>query len=380
MTLILSSTKVNGASPRRQATPSRPNIKLSQVEQTRPTAESKTIFLRSLSTMVVAGVAIDRCLDYLADQSEDPKLAEVCRGMAQRIQGGYPLSAAMSCYPRAFSKLQLRLVQMGEKTGLLDQVLLELSRYEEKERALILKVKSTVSYPAFIFVVATIMMITIPPYIMKGMFELISGSGVEPPLITVIVMKITTFLRSPAFYISSAILAGILWFFLPGWLRKKETQRFLATWVQKVPGLGTVYTSLALARFSRALSVQIECGMNPLNSLPISAEVTENPLLIDSIKTATEGLNQGESFADSLGATGFFPKLMINMVQAGEESASLGALLQKSAEMYEAEVDHSLDIFTAMLEPAIMAFIGLMVGTLVLATMLPMTQVIENMH
>ncbi len=380
MTLILSSTTVTGTSPGRRVAPQRNQIKLSQIEQIRPKSESKTVFLRSLSTMVLAGVTVDRSLDYLADQSDDPKLAEVCRGMAQRIQGGYPLSAAMNCYPRAFSKLQLRLVQMGEKTGLLDQVLLELSRYEEKERALVLKVKSALGYPAFIFVIATIMMVTIPPYIMKGMFELISGSGVEPPLITVIVMKITTFLRSPAFYIGSVLIGSLLWFTLPGWASKRENQRLIASWINKVPGLGPVYRALAYARFSRALSVQIECGMNPLNSLGISAEVTENPLLMDSIKVASEGLNQGESFADSLGATGFFPKLMLNMVQAGEESASLGELLHKAAEMYEAEVDHSLDIFTAMLEPAIMAFIGLMVGTLVLATMLPMSQVIENMH
>lgn len=380
MTLILSTTKMSGASPHRKGSPARPNIKLNQIEHTRPNAESKTVFLRSLSTMVLAGVTVDRSLDYLADQVDDAKLAEICKGMSQRIQGGYPLSAAMACYPRAFSKLQLRLVQMGEKTGLLDQVLLELSRYEEKERALVLKVKSTVSYPAFILVVATIMMITVPPYIMKGMFELISGSGVEPPLITVIVMKITNFLRTPAFYIGSALLGGALWFTLPAWLRHHKNQRLVAQWIGKVPGLGKVYHSLALARFSRALSVQIECGMNPLGSLPISAEVTENPLLIDGIKSATDCLSQGESFASSLETTGFFPKLMLNMVQAGEESASLGTLLTKAAEMYEAEVDHSLDIFTAMLEPAIMAFIGLMVGTLVLATMLPMSQVIENMH
>ncbi len=380
MTLIVSSVQVSGANPRRQATAPRPNVKLSQVEQTRPKAESKTVFLRSLSTMVLAGVTVDRSLDYLADQSDDPKLAEVCRGMAQRIQAGFPLSAAMNCYPRAFSKLQLRLVQMGEKTGLLDQVLLELSRYEEKERALVLKVKSALGYPAFIFVIAMAMMITIPPYIMKGMFELISGFGVEPPLLTIVVMKVTTFLRSPAFYIGSVLFGTLAYFAVPAWYRKRDNQRLVSQWIEKIPGLGPVYRGVALARFSRALSVQIECGLGPVNALAISAEVTENPILIDSVKGASELLHQGEGFADSLESTGFFPKLMLNMVKAGEESATLGDLLQKAAEMYEAEVDHSLDIFTAMLEPAIMALIGLMVGTLVLATMLPMTQVIESMH
>lgn len=353
---------------------------LNQVEHIRPNPESKTVFLRSLSTMVTAGVTVDRSLDYLADQVDDPKLSEICRGMSQRIQGGFPLSAAMNCYPQAFSRLQLRLVQMGEKTGLLDNVLQELSRYEEKERALVLKVKSSLGYPAFIFVVAMVMMLLVPPFLMKGMFGLIEGSGVEPPLLTVVVMKVTTFLRTPLFYALLALVVGGGAYLGPMWMRRAENRKRLAQALMKVPALGRVYRTVAVARFCRALSVQVECGMNPLGALPVSAEVTENPLLVEAIRSATGRLSEGEGFAPSLESTGFFPKLMLNMVQAGEESASLGELLHKAAEMYEAEVDHVLDTFTALLEPAIMIFIGVMVGTLVLATMLPMAQVIENLH
>lgn len=353
---------------------------LNQVEHIRPNPESKTVFLRSLSTMVMAGVTVDRSLDYLADQVDDPKLSEICRGMSQRIQGGFPLSAAMNCYPQAFSRLQLRLVQMGEKTGLLDNVLQELSRYEEKERALVLKVKSSLGYPAFIFVVAMVMMLLVPPFLMKGMFGLIEGSGVEPPLLTVVVMKVTTFLRTPLFYALLTLVVGGGAYLGPMWMRRAENRKRLAQALMKVPALGRVYRTVAVARFCRALSVQVECGMNPLGALPVSAEVTENPLLVEAIRSATGRLSEGEGFAPSLESTGFFPKLMLNMVQAGEESASLGELLHKAAEMYEAEVDHVLDTFTALLEPAIMIFIGVMVGTLVLATMLPMAQVIENLH
>lgn len=353
---------------------------LNQVEHIRPNPESKTVFLRSLSTMVTAGVTVDRSLDYLADQVDDPKLSEICRGMSQRIQGGFPLSAAMNCYPQAFSRLQLRLVQMGEKTGLLDNVLQELSRYEEKERALVLKVKSSLGYPAFIFVIAMVMMLLVPPFLMKGMFGLIEGSGVEPPLLTVVVMKVTTFLRTPLFYALLTLVVGGGAYLGPLWMRRAENRKRLAQALMKVPALGRVYRTVAVARFCRALSVQVECGMNPLGALPVSAEVTENPLLVEAIRSATGRLSEGEGFAPSLESTGFFPKLMLNMVQAGEESASLGELLHKAAEMYEAEVDHVLDTFTALLEPAIMIFIGVMVGTLVLATMLPMAQVIENLH
>ena len=358
----------------------RPNHRLNQVENIRPKGESKTIFLRSLSTMVVAGVTVDRALDYLADQVDDKSMAEVCKGMSWRIQGGLPLSQAMSCYPKAFSRLQLRLVQMGEKTGLLDQVLSELSQYEEKERALVLKVKSSLGYPGFILVIASLMMLLVPPYLMKGMFGLIEGSGVEPPLITVVVMKVTTFLRTPLFYASLSAFIAAVWFLWPRWSAQPENQKHLARALAKVPGLGRLLHTVAVARFSRALSVQIECGMNPLGALLISAEVTENPVLVESMQSAKERLSEGDNFAVSLGTTGFFPKLMLNMVEAGEESAALGEMLHKAAEMYEAEVDNALDTFTALLEPMIMAGIGLMVGTLVLATMLPMSQVIENMR
>lgn len=370
-----SSTPMGSESARRS--PQRP---LAEIENTRPNGEAKTVFLRSLSTMVLAGLTIDRSLDYLAEQSEDPKLADICRGMSRRIQGGYKLSQAMGCYPRAFSRLQLRLVQMGEKTGLLDQVLLELSRYDEKERELMLKVRSTVSYPSFILAVAMIMMIFVPPFLMKGMFSMIEGSGVKPPLITIVVMRITEFLRTPLFYVLFFAGGALIWKIWPIWVAKPGNQRRVARFVMAMPALGRVYHTLGVARFARAFSVQIGCGMNPLGALPISAEVTENPLLIDVIREATGNLSQGESFSVSLEATGFFPKLMLNMVQAGEESAQLSELLNKTAEMYEAEVEHALDTFTALLEPVIMCGIGLMVGVLVLATMLPMAQVIENLR
>lgn len=380
MTLVLNSAKMTSAKSVRAPQGARPLHKLNQIESLRPRADSKTVFLRSLSTMVLAGVTVDRSLDYLSAQVDDPVLAQICRGMAQRIHNGFPLSQAMACYPRAFSRLQLRLVQMGEKTGLLDQVLLELSRYEEKERALVLKVKSTISYPAFILVVASLMMLFVPPYILKGMFGLIEGSGIQPPLLTVVVMKVTNFLRTPQFYVGFVAFVGLLVYALPRWLEAAPNRKRVAHLIDRIPGVGKVFHTLALARFSRALSVQIECGMNPLAALPISAEVTENPILVEAISQANQGLSQGESFSTSLQATGFFPKLMLNMVEAGEESASLGQLLHKAAEMYEAEVDYALDTFTALLEPVIMAGIGVMVGILVLATMLPMTQVIENMR
>lgn len=380
MSLVVTPRTMHSKTPPAREPGRRSQRPLSQVEHIKPHGEAKTVFLRSLATMVTAGVTIDKALEYLGAQTEDPKLATICDGMAYRVHGGYPLSQAMACYPRAFSRLQLRLVQMGEKTGLLDKVLNELSRYEEKERELLLKVKSTVSYPSFILVVATLMMIFVPPFILKGMFGLIQGSGVEPPLLTVIVMKVTDFLRTPLFYFLFAVFVALLVWLFPLWLRNPNNQRRLAQVVIKLPGIGRVYHTLGVARFARAFAVQIDCGMNPLGALPISAEVTDNPILIDKIKEASSGLSQGESFSVSLEATGFFPRLMINMVQAGEESAQLGELLQRTAEMYEAEVEHALDTFTALLEPMIMCGIGVMVGILVLATMLPMTQVIENLH
>ncbi len=345
----------------------------------RPSGEARVVWFRSLATMVTAGINLDRALRLLAQQSEDKAMTQVSEGLADMVSAGMQLSSAMALYPNSFAKLQYRLVQMGERAGVMDKVLNELSFYEEKERNTLLKVKSALTYPAFIFAVAFLILVIVPPYMMEGLFQMIKGSGVKPPLITRIVMVGTNATRSPIFYFLLVAGGAAGWILLPPLLRKPAVKKRLARFILSLPVAGKVYRTLSVARFTRALAVQLDCGISPLHAIQLSADATDNPVLDETIERAIDGLREGGTVAESLEAAEFFPRLMIKMVQVGEESASLPDLLTRTAEMYESDLDAILDAFTALLEPMVMVVMGFIVGVLVLASMLPMMQVLQNL-
>jgi type IV pilus assembly protein PilC len=347
------------------------NVKL------KPSAESRVIFLRSLAVMVGAGVPIDQALHHLTLQCEDKQMVLVCDRLASKISHGITLSTAFSSFPRAFTRLQMRMIQVGEKTGNIHRVLNELSDHEEKERRTVMKVKGSLTYPLFILVIATLMMIFIPPYIMKGLFGMIESSGVKPPMITLIVLHVTNFLRSPLFYFGFALITAATMLFLPGWVgsHRREVSKLLTS----VPVLGKVYTIVGIARFARALSLQLDCGVDTRTALEMSGEASDNVLLEEAGRKATVGLSNGQTISMSLQETGFFPSLLLKMVQVGEESGHLPDLLQRTADIYEQDLDSALDSFTALLEPMVMMGMGLVVGTLVISTMLPMMQVLQHL-
>ena len=345
----------------------------------KPTSLGRVVFLRSLAAMVSSGIPIDRCLGYLAKQDDDRAMGLISQGLADRVRTGQRLSASMDKFPLCFSRLQIRLVQMGENTGLLDKILGELSAYEEKERQTLLRVRSSLTYPAFVLVFAGLLMVIVPPYMLKGIFQMIEGSGVKPPALTRFVMAATDVLRQPWFY--GVVLVGgafSLWA-APRWL-KKPSHRYLAfAAMDRVPALGRIIKTIAVTRFSRALGLQLDCGMSPLAGIKVSAEVTDNPMLQANVEPALEGLKNGLTMQGSLETLNFFPNLFLRMVQVGEESASLPDMLGRVSDVYDLELETALEAFTALLEPMVMAAMGLMVGTFVIATMLPMAQLLQNL-
>lgn len=372
-------TVVDTATPPAPPRPRPPSKPLTGNPVLRASGEARVVWLRSLATMVTAGITLDRALRLLGAQSEDKAMTQVSTGLSDMVSAGMPLSSSMALYPNSFSKLQYRLVQMGERAGVMDKVLNELSHYEEKERNTVLKVKSALTYPAFIFVVAFLVLIIVPPYMMEGLFQMIKGSGVKPPLITRIVMTATNATRNPIFYVLLVSGGAAAWLLLPPLLRKPHIKKRLAVTILGTPVAGRVYRTLGVARFTRALSVQLECGISPLLAIQLAADATDNPVLDESIGVALEALRQGSTVSDSLATANFFPALMLKMVQVGEESASLPDLLTRTAEMYEQDLDAILDAFTSLLEPMVMVVMGFIVGVLVLASMLPMMQVLQNL-
>lgn len=329
--------------------------------------------------MVKAGLQLERSLGYLATQGEDPAMTVICLQMAESIREGRYFSEALAQFPHIFSKLQIKLVQLAEKTGLMDRILGELSSFEERQRALLMKVKSSLTYPALILVFAALLVLFVPPLMMNGLFAMIANSGVEPPALTRAVMWISQTLQSPLFYLPLLTVVSWVLYNAKRWFRDPATRAKIYTVLDYIPPVRKCLQIVGVARFSRALAVQLEAGVTVLLALKVAAEVAQHPELEQRIPHCQEALKNGHGIAESLNSSHFFPKLFVQMVKVGEESASVPDLLYRTADLYDQAVDDALDTLTCLVEPLVMGVIGLVVGTFVVATMLPLSQILQRL-
>ncbi len=342
-----------------------------------PGQQSMAVFFRSLAVMFQGGVTIDRALSLLSVQ-EDQAMAEVCKRMADQVRHGHSLSQAMAKNEPAFTKMHYKLVQVGEATGNLDTILEQLSHYEEKRRATTMKVKSALTYPAFLFAICCLMLMILPPYMLGGIFQVIQSSGSELPLISKVVLGTAMWMRTPTFYVVLvAVLVGGFYLGRKVWT-KPESRLALQRFALDAPGLGKLVRALGLSRFARAWSIQVAVGVAPVAALQLAAESTMDPCLEEDISHSVTALRDGCSMQASLDASGYFPSLFLQMVAVGEESGGLEAMVSRVAQIYEGQLDHTLDTLTALLEPFVMLVMGAIVGVIVVATMLPMMQVLNS--
>jgi type IV pilus assembly protein PilC len=347
--------------------------------QRRPSAEALTLFFRSLAVMFSAGVPIDRALQMLSEQSEDQRMANIAADINQRINQGIPLHTAFQQQRQAFSHLQLALLKIGERTGRLEKVLHRLADYEEKRRHINMKVKSALTYPAFLMIITGFMLIVIPPYMFQGLFAMLESSSTELPLITKFVVAVSNFIRTPYFWLLVIVSVLSLVLALPKISEHGETKLHLSKLILQLPIAGDLFRILGTTRFARALELQLQVGEAPLTGLPIAGMASDNPVLQESILSCVDGLKSGSTFVESLALADFFPNAFLSMLRAGEESAQLPDIVGRSAEMYEAQLDQAIDTFSNLLEPLVMLVMGVLVGIVVVATMLPMIKMIETL-
>ena len=329
--------------------------------------------------MFAAGVPLDRSLHLLGDQTDDKKIAAVARDISEKISGGVPLYLAFEQQKDVFSKLQMAMLRVGERTGELETVLFRLADYEEKRRGITMKVRSALTYPAFLLLITSFMLIVLPPYMFQGLFAMLESQKMELPLITKVVLALSNFVRGPLFWLLVILVVAAGAALLPQLLKNKSFQLQLARLIGQTPVLGRLSVVLASTRFARALEIQLAVGEGPLQSLSIAAMASSNPVLEDAIGEATEALKSGATLVDSLEATQFFHPTFLSMLRAGEESAELPDIIARTASMYEEELDYAMETFTDLLEPMIMLFMGVLVGVGVMATMLPMVKMLQNL-
>ncbi|HKV34482.1 MAG TPA: type II secretion system F family protein [Pyrinomonadaceae bacterium] len=340
-----------------------------------------SIFTRQFSVMIDAGLPLVQCLEILAQQQDNKYFQQILLQVRQDVEEGSTLAAAMARHPRVFDQLYANMVEAGETGGILDLILQRLSTFIEKIVKLKRDIISAMIYPAAVILmaiiaVAVIMIVVIPQF--QQIFLGLLGPGEPLPLPTRIVVGISNFLAG---WGGAAILLAVIglalgirfYYKTPG--GRKNIDRVLL----KVPVIGDILRKVSVARFSRTLSTLLSSGVPILQSLDITAKTSGNVIIEEAITKVRVGVERGESFVEPLKATEVFPHMVAQMIGIGEQTGALDAMLGKIADFYEAEVDSAIANLLTLIEPMLIGFLGVTIGSIVIAMYLPLFTLIGKL-
>jgi type IV pilus assembly protein PilC len=334
------------------------------------------IFTRQFSTMVDAGLPLVQCLEILGKQSDNPSFGEIITKIKTDIESGSNLSDAMRKHPKVFNSLYANLVEAGEAGGILDTILSRLANYIEKALALKKKVKTAMVYPGAIITVAVTVVAFLMVFVIPTFATMFAGGGAELPGPTALVMDISNFFTNQWYYvIGGPILFFILFKKVYATERGKiEIDRFAL----KLPVFGMLIRKVSTAKFSRTLGTLISSGVPLIEGMDICARTAGNKIVEIAILNSIEAIKEGETIAAPLARENVFPAMVIQMIDVGESAGALDSMLSKIADFYDEEVDTAVDGLTALLEPMLMVFLGIVVGFIVVAMYLPIFKMGET--
>ena len=354
----------------------------------RKTVPTKTlmIFTRQLATLIDAGLPLLKGLTVLAKQEKDLVLRGAITQIADSVQGGSTFSEAMGQHPRIFHRLYVSMVKAGEIGGVLELVLTRLAEFQEKAQKLKNKIKSAMTYPLVVLVIAMLILVFLLTMIVPkfaGIFKDMLGESARLPALTLWVMAVSQFLLHmfvpPTLWITLILIFGIG----SGWWALNNTVKgidFMDRMKLKLPIFGDISRKGAIARFTRTLGTLVTSGVPILQALNITKETAGNVVLADAITKVHDAVKEGESIVSPLEASGVFPPMVISMVDVGEETGQLPEMLLKVAEVYDDEVDNAVESLTSLLEPIMIVFLAFIVGTIVIALFLPLIEIIKQMQ
>lgn len=344
-------------------------------------AKELAVFTRQFSVMIDAGLPLVSCIEILAEQQSNVFFKDVLHQVRQSVEEGSTLAAALTKHPKVFDQLYTHMVEAGEAGGVLDLILQRLSTLIEKMVKLKRSIISASIYPAaVVFVavaaVAIIMIVVIPQF--EQIFLGLLGPGEALPLPTRIVMAISGFIAGwgGLVVLASGIGAtvGTKYYY-----KTPKGRHHIDALVLKLPIFGGIVRKIAVARFSRILSTLLSSGVPILQSLEITAKTAGNVIVENAIMDVRTGVERGESFVEPLKATEVFPEMVSQMVGVGEQTGALDAMLGKIADFYEDEVDAAIADLLAMIEPALIAFLGVTIGSIVISMYMPLFSLIGKM-
>jgi type IV pilus assembly protein PilC len=337
-----------------------------------------TVFCRQLSSLYKAGINMVEAVRTLAEQTESKPFGSILTEIADEMQRGSQFSAAASRYPTVFSTVFINMVRAGEVSGNLDDMLHRLAVFYEKEYYTKEKVKSAMVYPIimafFTVIVVTILMVSVVPRLVSNF----QAMGLELPLPTRIVIGVSGWMKG---YWYLLIIMAFIPPVILTLLRRSEKGLYGLHYVMlKLPVFGKLLHKQALSRFSRTFCSLFAAAVPMLQMLSIVSTVVGNEVLAKLIRESRDSVRGGNSIADPFRNTWLFPPMVVQMLAVGERTGSLDSMLEKVADFYEADVDQMADRLKAMLEPLMIVILAVIVGTIVLAVMLPSFKLISNLH
>lgn len=370
--------KKSAPAPKKSAAKKEIKLKMPSFLGGRVKPKELTTFTRQLATLVNAGLPLMRCIEVLKKQNQVPAMANCLNGISENIAGGGTFSEALTAYPKVFDNLYVNMVKAGEAGGVLEVVLNRLAEFAEKAQAIKNKVKGAMIYPSVVLLAAigiTAFLLTtvIPKF--KQVFSDILGDAALPA-VTEFVMGVSEFVQTNGIQIAIAVAALVVIYKVLG--HTKGGSYFLDVMRLKMPVTGTLVKRTAISQVTRTLGTLLASGVPILQALQIVRDTAGNRVIANALQTVHDAVKEGESMTDPLAASGVFPPMVVSMVQVGEETGALADMLTRIANTYDDEVDNAVAGLTAAIEPALIIFLAVVVGTIVIAMFLPMIKIISS--
>jgi type IV pilus assembly protein PilC len=338
-----------------------------------------TVFTRQLATLVQAGLPLLRGLRVLEKQERNVNLKKIIGELAVSIEGGSTFSEALAQHPKVFNRLYVNMVKAGELGGVLEVVLKRLSEFMEKAQKIKGKVIAAMFYPCAVMVVAVaimgvLMVFVIPKF--KEIFEGTLGNGRALPGFTQFVLGISEMVQHHI--VRTMIIAIALVIVFNMFIRTKFGRKLFDRFKLNMPVLGPVISKVAISRFTRTLGTLVSSGVPILQALTIVKETSGNVIVGQAVASVHESVKEGETITAPLEASNIFPPMVISMVDVGEQTGALPEMLMKIADNYDEEVDNAVAAMTSLLEPIMIVFLAVIVGSIVIAMFLPLIDLMEN--
>ena len=327
------------------------------------------LFCRQFSTMIDAGLPIIQCLDILYSQQENKTFKKMLKEIKEGVESGETLADTLKKYPNEFDDLFVNMVAAGEAGGILDNILRRLSAYMEKAAKLKSKIKGAMTYPIVTMIIAVIVVAIIMVFVIPVFEEMFEGMGGALPVPTQFVVNMSRFIKGNILYIIAAIVFII--FAFKRFYKTDKGQVLIDSLSLKLPVMGMLLRKGAVAKFTRTMSTMLSSGVSILDALDIVAKTAGNRTIEAAIYDVRSGITEGRTMADPLSESGVFPSMVCQMISVGESVGALDEMLKKIADFYDEEVDQAVENMTALIEPFMLVFLGIVIGGLVVSMYLP---------